>query len=117
MLVWRVGARFLAGGHSVVNMPPVVGRDRCGIDAETSIASIARSTRSTCRQPSSLSRMSPPGRTKGSVWNGSSAAHRAHDVDARDDRAVLSPAAQRTKAKMLFGAKPTILRRRSRICS
>ena len=30
---------------------------------------------------------------------------------------LLETAAQRTKAKMLFGAKPTILRRRSRICS
>ena len=60
--------------------------------------------------------MSPPGRTNGSVWNGSPRPM-ARTMSMREMIVPCSPTAHRTKAKMLFGAKPTTLRRRSRICS
>ena len=112
MLVWRVGARFLAGGHSVVNMPPVVGRDRCGIDAET----LDRVD----RLQHALD-LSPAFELEQDVAAGTNEGHGlvrfARTMSMREMIVPYSPAAQRTKAKMLFGAKPTILRRRSRICS
>ena len=51
------------------------------------MASIACSTRSTFGQPAMRSRMSPPGRTKGSGRERFAGRNRAHDVDARDDGA------------------------------
>ena len=68
MALERVGARLLAGGQAVVDVPPVIRRDVAGIDAERFHRVDGRSTCSTFGQPSIRSRISPPGRTNGSVW-------------------------------------------------
>jgi len=88
------------------------GEDGCGGDANirarrrrgptsnASTASIACRTRSTFGQLSTRSRISPPGRTKGSVWKRAPGSTRPHDVHARDDGAVVvrGPAHEREDA-------------------
>jgi len=63
MALAQIGARLLAGGEAVVDMPPVIGTGLGRVELACSAASIACSTRSTFGQPDWRSRISPPGRT------------------------------------------------------
>ena len=74
-----------------------------------SMASMTCCTRSTLGQPEMRRRMSPPGRTNGSVEN-ASRGPTARTMSMREMTVPKSFDAQRTKAKTLPGAKLTTRR-------
>ena len=113
MSVARVRARFVSGGQAVVDMAPVIRTGVGGSMPIASTASIACSTRSTLGQPDAQQDFAA-GTHKGQVEKLRPAAT-ARTMSMRETTVPKSLAAQRTKAKMLPGAKLTIRRRRSRI--
>ena len=67
MSLARVGARLMASSEAVMKMPPIFGRSVGRIDAER-FHRIDRLQHALDLGPASTrSRISPPGRTKGSV--------------------------------------------------
>lgn len=67
MTFHRVGARLLAGAQTVVEMTPVIGADFAGVDVRRFNRIDVAEHLLDLGQPSIFNRMSPPGRTKGSV--------------------------------------------------
>ena len=104
MLLARVGARCVAGGEPVVNVPPVIGTGVGGIDAEL-LDGVDRLQHALDLRPARDAQKDvaarPHGANRGVGFTGRDG---AQDVDARDDGAVIvrRPA---DNTKMLPGAK------------
>ena len=88
MLVWRVGARFLAGCHPVVDVSPVIGRHRFRIDAET-LDCVDRLQHALDLSPALELEQNVAARTyEGQRLVGFAACDCAHDVDAPEPLAT-----------------------------
>ena len=112
MIVSAVGARAFPTRDPVMEMAPMGGATSLGSTPSTSIASIVFRTRWTLGQPASRSRISPPGRTPGTVEIGVPGLA-ARRMSIQEAIVPWSFAAQRTKAKILPGENETMRRRRS----
>jgi hypothetical protein len=99
-----------------VDVPPVVGRCVGRIEAER-FHRVDRGKHALDLRPAVEPKQDVAARPDEGQRLERLAAPMARTMSMREMTVPCSPAAQRTKAKMLSGAKPTTLRRRSMICS
>src|SRR5260370_877985 len=110
-----VGSRPLADRHAIVDVLPVLWGGIGRIDAERLDGWMACSPFSPLGQPEICSRLSPPGRTYGTVTYRSPGAT-ARRMSMRDRVVPYSFPAHRTNAKMLPASKETTRHWRSIMC-
>ena len=116
MLIAAVGARLISGAEAIVDMPPVIGRGVGWIDAER-LDGVDRLQHALDLRPAADAQQDlAAGTDEGQRLIGFAGAT-ARTMSMRETTVPKSFDAQRTKAKMVSGAKLSTRRRRSRIVS
>ena len=85
----RVGPRFLSGGDAVMDMPPVIGGDRTGIETEALDLVDHLQNMLHLRPARHVEQQVAAGPDKGRGLKGGAPFHGAYDGEAGDDRAVI----------------------------